>query len=112
MSKPRATTTPKAPEPSWRSILPCPFCGGRGKVLTSRIGYAESEHASSSCVICEDKSCGAGGPVVEPKELVLVEVAERIAIAKWNRRSQHQNADWKLRRIAQILNSEFAGAEA
>lgn len=92
---------------SWDAVLPCPFCNGRGKLLISESLHKGSGECSSACVACD--SCGAGGPVFEPRNAIVnIEAGARIAIARWNRRGQHQNADWKLQRIAQILNSEYA----
>jgi len=31
----------------------------------------------------------------------------RHALRKWNRRGTHQNAVWKLQRIAQVLGSDY-----
>lgn len=33
----------------------------------------------------------------------------RFVARKWNRRSMHTNAGWKLQRIAQILGSDYIG---
>lgn len=96
------------PDASWRAMLPCPFCSGKAALLVVECLH-DKGYASSACVVCEGKGCNAGGPSIEPRERVTLEAASRIAIAKWNRRSAHQSADWKLRRIAQILNSEFVG---
>lgn len=65
------------------------------------------EIGRDACVVC--KRCGAGGPCIEPEDMRPKAQIERQAARLWNRRGTHQNADWKLRRIAQLLNSEFAG---
>ena len=94
------------PEP-WQVLLPCPFCGARAAFLDSVSMHADSGVLSSCCVICTSKACGADGGMIEPREPAPTDVMHRRAAAKWNRRSTHQSADWKLRRIAQILNSTF-----
>lgn len=76
-------------------------------MLSGESYHKGSGIGSNACVICT--RCNAGGPVVEPvNEERPLEAIERHAIRLWNRRGSHQGAEWKLRRIAQILNSEFA----
>lgn len=105
--KPRAVPEPKRPPQDWRALLPCPFCDGAAKLLSSSM-LDHPEWGSNACVVCT--RCGAGGPCVEPGGYRPVEAMERHAIRLWNRRGSHQGAEWKLRRIAALLNTEFGGA--
>lgn len=89
---------------TWEAVLPCPFCNAPGKLLTSS-RRSEPQYGSNACVVCT--RCGSGGPVVEPEQLTPVEQMNRHAIRLWNRRGSHQNTEWKLMRIAQILGSDF-----
>lgn len=90
---------------TWEAALPCPFCNAPGQLLTSTALW-NPKMGSSACVVCS--RCGSGGPVVEPRDReMLVEDMNRQAIRLWNRRGSHQNTEWKLMRIAQILGSDF-----
>lgn len=86
---------------TWDAILPCPFCSAPGEVITCKCSHDE-RYASSSFVQCT--RCGAAGSFVEPDEYVFIDVNERIAIKKWNKRGNISEADRKLVRIAKILN--------
>jgi len=46
---------------------------------------------------------------VERSDLAEETIA-RHALRKWNRRGTHQNANWKLQRIAQVLGSDYLEA--
>ncbi len=103
----RSVTPAPRPPQHWKVMLPCPFCDGEAKMLSSAM-LSVPNVGSNACVICS--RCGSGGPVVEPvNEYRTLEAIERHAVRLWNRRGSHQAAEWKLRRIAQILNSEHAG---
>jgi hypothetical protein len=92
------------PQKRWDAILPCPFCNAPGELLSSPM-HSLPEFGSNACVLC--KRCGAAGPLIEPKDYVPIEHMDRQAIRLWNRRGSHQNTEWKLVRIAQILGSDY-----
>lgn len=93
----------KAASPNWTGLLPCPFCNGAAKVLTSPAYNRDSGEASACAVICA--RCNAAGPHIEPQTPRPAAELERHAIAKWNRRGNHAGAEWRLQQIARILNS-------
>lgn len=92
------------PQKRWDAILPCPFCDAPGQLLSSSM-LSMPQFGSNACVVCS--RCGAGGPVVEPTDYRPLQQVERQAICLWNRRGSHQNAAWKLQRIAQVLGSDY-----
>lgn len=105
----RAVPTLERPPQSWRAMLPCPHCDGGAKLLSAEAYHEGSGIGAYACVVCT--RCGAGCPTVEDANIERpIEAVERHAIRLWNRRGTHQNAMWKLRRTAQILNTEFGGA--
>ena len=108
MSKLRSVKN-DVPDPQhWEVMLPCPFCNGAGKLLSNEAHHKGSGIGASAVVCCS--RCGAGGPVVEPEDERPIAAIERHATRLWNKRGSHQGAEWKLRRIAALLNSEFSGA--
>lgn len=107
--KPRPIPEPTRPPHHWRVMIPCPFCDGAPKMLANEAYHKGSGIGSDACVVCS--RCGASGPVVEDRNIERpLSAIERHAIRLWNRRGTHQGAEWKLRRIAHILNTEFGGA--
>lgn len=97
--------TIKLPQQDWDAVLPCPFCNAPGELLSSAT-RSNPAIGSNACVVCS--RCGSGGPVVEPRDRDMpVEEMNRRAIRLWNRRGSHQNTEWKLMRIAQILGSDY-----
>jgi hypothetical protein len=96
----------EAPPPEdWTAIMPCPFCSGPGKLLTSTF-RSDPDIGESSCVICENPKCGAAGPMIGGNgEYLKKDVMEKRAINRWNKRGNLAGAETKLRRIAAILNS-------
>jgi hypothetical protein len=96
----------EAPPPEdWTAIMPCPFCSSPAKALTC-MAHSDKTKAISSCVICENRKCGAAGPMVgDDHEYHDKEVLEKRAIKRWNKRGNLAGAETKLRRIAAILNS-------
>ncbi|WP_347990034.1 Lar family restriction alleviation protein [Methylomonas sp. AM2-LC] len=88
----------------WTAIMPCPFCSNPGKLLASKpLSEPDSKWGASACVYCS--TCGAGGPVIEPLENMLYTDMVNLAIKKWNKRGNLCDAENKLRKIANILNS-------
>lgn len=81
------------PANDWSALLPCPFCSGKAKMLSS--------NGSSACVVCE--RCGGGGPLIESDE--EIEIKEHRAARAWNRRGNMAGAEDKLKKIAAVLNS-------
>lgn len=105
--KPREIVKPPAVPPQrWDALLPCPFCNGAAKMLSAAM-VSFPDIGSNACVICT--RCGAGGPCVEPADMRPLLHVERHAARLWNRRGSHQSAEWKLRKIAQLLSSEYPG---
>lgn len=97
-------TTKPLPQQRYDAALPCPFCNSPAQLLSSAM-LSAPQFGSNACCVCS--RCGAGGPVVEPEDYRPIEEVERQAIRLWNRRGSHQNSDWKLMRIAQILGSDY-----
>jgi hypothetical protein len=90
------------PPEDWTAIMPCPFCSNPGKLLSTPM-YSNDQYGSNACVICT--VCGAGGPVIEPENYMLVTHMNALAIKKWNKRGNLAGSETKLRRIAAVLNS-------
>lgn len=89
-------------------MLPCPFCNGAAKILTCEAYHRDSGEASACAVICT--RCNAAGPQIEPPTPRPCADVERHAVAKWNRRGNVAGAEWRLQRIAQILNARHLEA--
>ncbi|GEM_PF-3201079 len=90
----------------WTPILPCPFCDAPGRLTVS---FSLFNPDLASCAFVDCPRCGATGGVVERSDLAEETIA-RHALRKWNRRGTHQNANWKLQRIAQVLGSDYLEA--
>lgn len=94
----------------WEGALPCPFCGGAAQLILTEAGHEGSGITSAACVVCS--KCDAGGPMFEPVARdVPIEIGRRVALRKWNKRGSAQGAEWKLSRIAAVLNSTYPGGE-
>ncbi|WP_414555703.1 hypothetical protein [Stenotrophomonas forensis] len=87
----------------WLPILPCPFCNGPGRLTVSFCVFNKEQ---ATCAFVDCPRCGAAGGTVERADLPEDGIA-RHALRKWNRRGTHQNANWKLQRIAQVLGSDY-----
>lgn len=101
-----AVVPPSAAPASWDALLPCPFCNGPARL---HVTPSRHESAKASCAWCECTRCEAASGLAEyPNETLTIEQAGRRASRAWNRRGNHQGAEWKLQRIAQILSSDYA----
>ena len=102
----RLVKPPGRPPRNWSTLLPCPFCSGAARMVSSTTNHHPVELNGYTAFV-ECTRCGGNGPMIEvvdqPRSLMSI---ERQAARLWNKRGNLAGAETKLRRIALILNGD------